>query len=393
VHGWRGRQSHGKVTNVAFSPDFQELRALVGPPGIVVNALKGDADEQRAHRWLEWTSGTELDWAFVGIPYDGASAVRAGSREGPDAVRRALRNHTTYVTSSGLSLNALRAADIGDIEVVVTDMQKTFAKITALAAAVRRAGAGLIAVGGDHSITWPLLQGLTESFEGKVGVIHFDQHHDLRDSHFGSESSGVPFRKILGFPGTPVPGANLVQIGIADFGNSPVHAAYAREQGVTVFTNSEVFERGMDAVVEDAVRIAGDGTEAVYVSVDIDAFDQSQAPGTASPNPNGLDVRDVYRALRRIARETPVIGLDVVEISPALDATSVTGGVGAMLVLSFLGGVVERQQQPRAAASTATDELRGTDPASPAPHRQKVVHLPGEGDHGDDRLLPAPEPL
>jgi formimidoylglutamase len=342
--------------------DIRELSSLVVPPGIVVNALKGDEDEQRAHRWLEWTSQTELDWALVGIPYDGASAVRAGSREGPDAVRQALRNHTTYVTSSGLTLNTLRVADIGDVDVVVTDMEKTFAKITALARAIRRSGAGQIAIGGDHSITWPLLKGLTEAFSGKVGVIHLDQHHDLRASHFGSESSGVPFRKILEFPGSPVLGANLVQIGIADFSNSPVHAAYAREQGVTVITNTEVFDCGIDAVVEDAIRIACDGTDALYLSIDVDVFDQSQAPGTASPNPNGLNVRDVYRALRRIGRSgAPVIGLDVVEISPVLESTRVTGGVGAMLVLSFLGGVAEREHNLKAITAARPPQREATD--------------------------------
>jgi arginase family enzyme len=181
-----------------------------------------------------------------------------------------------------------------------------------------------------------------------------------------------------------------VQIGIADFGNSPVHAAYAREQGVTVFTNTEVFERGMDAVVDDAMRIAGAGTQALYLSIDVDVFDQSQAPGTASPNPNGLDVRDVYRALRRVGRSAPVIGLDIVEISPALESTSVTGGVGAMLVLSFLGGVAERQHELQAASSTAGD-LLGADRASPAPGQQDVIRLPGGGDHSDRSHVNAPE--
>jgi formimidoylglutamase len=392
IHGWRPLQSGAKVSRVAFTPDINELSSLVVPPGIVVNVLKGDVDEQRAHRWLEWTPETELDWVFVGVPYDGASTVRAGSREGPDAVRRALRNHTTYLSSSGLTLNTLRVADIGDVDVVVTHMHKTFSAIRKLADAVRRSSAGLIAVGGDHSITWPLVQGLTQSFRGKLGVIHLDQHHDLRDSHFGSDSSGVPFRKILELPGAPVLGANLVQIGIADFGNSPVHAAYAREQGVTVFTNTEVFERGMDAVVDDALRIAGDGTEALYVSIDVDVFDQSQAPGTASPNPNGLTAREAYRALRRVGRSAPVIGLDIVEISPTLESTSVTGGVGAMLVLSFLGGVAERQHAMGAEAEIA-DELRAADHASFAPHQPAAVRLPGGDDNSDHRRISPPEAL
>jgi arginase family enzyme len=133
-----------------------------------------------------------------------------------------------------------------------------------------------------------------------------------------------------------------VQVGIAEFANAPQHSRYAAEQGVRVIGNLEVFERGLDDCIGEALERAGDGTEAIYVTVDVDAIDHAQAPGTAAPNPNGLDARDVYRAVRRIAREAPAAGLDVVEISPALEPGNLTGNVGAMLVLSFLAGVAER---------------------------------------------------
>jgi formimidoylglutamase len=313
------------------------------PPGIVVNTLKGDAHEQRAHRWLEWDGEATPAVALLGVPFDGASVVRTGSRHGPDAVRLAMQNYTTFSSRTGATMREVGASDVGDLDVVTTDMPTTFRRLRETVEALVRAGSAVLAIGGDHSITWPILEGVTGALASKqIGVIHLDAHHDLRESHFGAESSGVPLRKALGLPGTPLRGPNLVQIGIAEFANSPQHARYADEQGVTVITNLEVFERGLDACVAEALERASDATDAVYVTVDVDSIDHSQAPGTAAPNPNGLDARDVYRAVRRIARRPDVAGMDVVEISPTLEHGSLTANVGAMLALSFLAGISER---------------------------------------------------
>jgi formimidoylglutamase len=252
-------------------------------------------------------------------------------------------NYTTFALSTGETIEAADAADVGDLEVVITDMETTFARLTETVRELIGAGSIPVAIGGDHSITWPMLDGVTAAYApGRVGVVHFDAHHDLREAHFGAISSGVPLRKALTFPEHAVAGRNLVQIGIAEFNTAPEHTRYAAEQGVRVIGNLEVFERGMDDCIREALELAGDGTEAIYVTVDIDAIDHSQAPGTAAPNPNGLDARHVYRAVRRIAREAPVAGMDVVEIAPALEPGNLTGNVGAMLVLSFLAGVAER---------------------------------------------------
>jgi formimidoylglutamase len=317
--------------------------AHLQPPGLVVNRLKGDAAEERAHRWLEWDGQTLPAVALMGVPFDGASVVRTGSRHGPEAVRLALQNYTTFATSTGATIQGAGAADVGDLDVVLTDMTATFRRLRDTVRALVSAGTVVVAVGGDHSITWPILEGVTGALSSRqLGVIHFDAHHDLRESHFGAESSGVPLRKALAFEGAPLRGRNLVQIGIAEFANAPGHARFAEEQGVTVMGNTEVFERGLGACVEDALERAADGTDAIYVTIDVDAIDHSQAPGTAAPNPNGLDARDLYRQLRRIARRRDVVGMDLVEISPTLEHGNLTGNVGAMLVMSFLAGVSER---------------------------------------------------
>lgn len=322
----------------------------LNPPGVVVNQLKGDPAEQRMNGWLEWDGSLEgLDIALLGVPFDGASTVRTGARGGPDAVRRALALYTTWSSDARRDMQHLRAADIGDVRVVVTDMAGTFERVTRTLRELVARGVKPLTIGGDHSIAWPVLQGVSEALPGRrIGVVHFDAHHDLREAHFGAVSSGVPFRKALEFQGAPVRGRNLVQIGMAEFCNSPVHARYADEQGITVIPCLEVRREGIDRAVDMALERAADGTGAIYVSIDIDAIDQSQAPGTAAPNPCGLDARDVQRALRRLAMHPKTIGCDIVEIAPDLDVNNMTGNTGAMLALNFFMGVALR------------DDARGT---------------------------------
>jgi formimidoylglutamase len=311
------------------------------PPGLIVNTMKGDVAEDRAGAWLTWNGTLDLDCAIVGVPYDGASVVRSGSRHGPDAVRQGLMYFTTYSSRDRRAMTAFRAADIGDVQVVLTDMESTFKRITQSVRTLVTRGIVPVMLGGDHSIAFPNLRGVIEAMGPgkKLGVIHFDAHHDLRKAHLGAESSGVPFRKTLEMPGTLLNGRNLVQIGMAEFTNSPQLDDYAKEMGVTVIPGLEVRERGIAAVVDQALRIAGDSTDAIYLSLDIDVLDHSQAPGTAAPNPFGLHAHDVQYAMRRIGASGKLIGADLVEISPPFDPRNITGSTGASLILSLLYGL------------------------------------------------------
>src|SRR5437763_8473969 len=246
----------------------------LAPPGVIVNSMKGDPDEYRAAGFLAWNGSWEdLQAGLIGVPFDGASVVRTGARGGPDAVRQSFMYYTNFSSLDGRGMTGFRAADLGDVKVTLTDMAASFENISATARALVGRGIVPLTIGGYHWITYPLLKGVTDALPGRrLGIIHFDAHHDLRKAHLGAESSGVPFRRALELPGGPIAGRNLAQIGIAEFANSPQLAAYAHEAGVSVFPQLAVREHGMAAIVEQAIAVAADGTDAIYVSVDIDCL-------------------------------------------------------------------------------------------------------------------------
>jgi formimidoylglutamase len=312
------------------------------PPGLVVNRLRGDPAERRAHGWLGERLEGPLDAAFLGVPFDGASTVRPGSRFAPDAVRAALGLYTAWSVETGRDMSVLAAADVGDVDVVVTDKPATFARVTEVVRMLAAAGTRPVVIGGDHSIAFPTVSGLCEAFPGRrVGIVQFDAHHDLREAHFGAESSGVPFRRLLERWPDQVRGQGLVQIGIGEFCNAPAHAAYARERGVTVRSDVAVRRLGLARVVDEALAHLESRADLLWVSLDIDCVDQSQAPGTAAPNPAGLDARDLQDAVRRIAAHPCFAGIEIVEISPPFDVAGITANLGAALALNALMGIAE----------------------------------------------------
>jgi formimidoylglutamase len=321
------------------------------PPGLVVNRLRGDPAERRAHGWLGETRAGILDAAFLGVPFDGASTVRPGSRFAPDAVRAALGLYTAWSVETGRDMSTLAAADIGDVDIVVTDKPTTFARVTQVVRALAEAGTRPVVIGGDHSIAFPTISGLCEAHPGRrIGILQFDAHHDLREAHFGAESSGVPFRRLLERWPEQVRGEALVQIGIGEFCNAPAHAAYARGQGVTVRSDVAVRRLGLARVVDEALSHLEERADLLWISFDVDCIDQSQAPGTAAPNPAGLDARDLQEAVRRIAAHPAFAGIEIVEISPPFDVAGITANVGAALVLNALMGIAEGAHADEGAA-------------------------------------------
>jgi agmatinase len=249
-------------------------------------------------------------FALIGVPSDRNSSFLRGSAAAPPVVRSVLFSPAgNMFTEGGVDLGEPgRIDDRGDLP--LTDSEADFGRIES---AFREIGRPFVAVGGDHSITYPILRGLCAGRE-PVGILHFDAHPDLYDVLEGNRlSHGCPFARIM----EDGLARRLVQVGIR------AATAHQREQARR-FGVETVF---MDAFTPEAVPIP-DGP--LYVTVDLDGLDPAVAPGVAHPEPGGLTVRDVLAVLKRA--RGPIVGADVVELNPGRDPLGITAAVAAKLV-------------------------------------------------------------
>lgn len=292
-------------------------------------------------------SGKPADVGIVGIPFDGGVVShRLGARFGPQAVREDLREYTTYNSDLDVDIRDLHIVDCGDIEIAITDFEETHRRVEAVLTQLFETGMTLLILGGDHSLSAPCVRGLCNALNGRqIGVIDFDAHHDVR-SGWG-RNSGLWVREIQEDPRAPVRGTNIVQIGIRGFSYSEYYRDAVRAMGITVFRPVDVRTRGIEAVMAEALERASAGTDAIYVSVDIDALDPPWAPGTNSPVHGGLMPWEVVAGVVLAGRHPLTRALDIMEIAPPLDVNRVTSTLGAEIAMQFLSALALRRKEAR----------------------------------------------
>ncbi len=297
---------------------------------------------------VDWPDAEAADVGIVGVPFDTAVVGRRGCRFGPEGVRSSLVFANVYEPGVDVDLSTgFTVTDFGNIDVLQTEVLGTHARIETVISAIYSTGVSPAIIGGDHSITYPNVKSLINNTEGNVGVITLDGHLDVRHSHHGELSSGTPFRRIMEEPERPVQPKNLVEIGINGWLNSRYYMDYCRDMGVTVIPARHVHRRGVDDVVAEAIEKASDGTDAIYLSVDIDGLDLSVAPGTCSPSPGGLTAYQALEMVWQIAQQPLVNGFDVVEVAPCLDCGGVTSLMGAALMMHYMGATKVRLDNAR----------------------------------------------
>lgn len=290
----------------------------------------------RAGAWLApitVTAPREADLVVLGVPAWRTSISPTGANATPGAVREALFRYTTYAASRGVDVSSLFAVDLGDV--VDPDGPEGEQRVRdALEAA---SGHGLaIAIGGDNSITFPVMAGLFGTDLPECGLITLDAHHDLRDG----ETNGSPVRRLLeaGLPGT-----SIVQIGIADFVNSAAYSERARDNGITVFRREEMRCRAPAELISQALAIAGADGRPVFVDVDVDVCDRSVAPGCPAATPGGLTADELRELVFLLARGPAVRGFDITEVDATADAPDGrTVRLAALLVLEVAAGLAAR---------------------------------------------------
>ena len=295
---------------------------------------------------VDWQEVKSVDAGIVGVPFDTAVMGRRGCRFGPESVRSALVFSNVYDPSIDVDLSTgFSLTDFGNIDVLQTDVLGTHDRIEKVVSAIFELGVAPVIIGGDHSISYPTIKSLINNTEGKIGVIMIDGHLDVRHSHHGEVSSGTPFRRIMEEPQNPVRPKNLVEIGINSWLNSRYYMDYCREQGVTVIPAREVHRREIDDVITQALELAADGTDAIFLSLDIDGLDLSIAPGTCSPNPGGLTAYEALELVWQIGQHPLSRGMDIVEIAPSLDQGGITSIMGVALIMHYLGATKVRLEK------------------------------------------------
>jgi len=271
----------------------------------------------------------EVDIGLIGVPMDLGVTNRNGARFGPRSVRTMERIGPYHHVHRKVPAATCRVADIGDVPFrsrfsLASCMEDIETHYTML----RDKGVRPLSVGGDHSITYPILKALGN--QTPLGCIHIDAHCDTGGEYDGSKfHHGGPFRLAV-LDGVLDP-ERTIQIGIR--GSSEFLWEFSYDSGMTVIHIEEFQKMGVAAVVEKAREVVGDGP--VYVTFDIDGLDPAYAPGTGTPEVGGLTPREAQAVLQGLAG-LDVIGGDVVEIAPQYDATTNTAHVGGQMLFEIL---------------------------------------------------------
>lgn len=274
----------------------------------------------------------EADIGIVGVPFDGGVTNRSGTRHGPRAVRDQSSLLRLINTATGVTPFALaRVRDLGDCWIERPyELAEAHREIAAYYAALVAAGVMPLSVGGDHSISLPILRAVAAS--GPVGMIHIDAHCDTGGDYMGSRfHHGAPFSRAVD-EGLLDP-KRVIQIGIRGTTNNPDIWGFSQRSGMRVLGMDEFQDRGWRFAAEEARRVVGDGP--VYLSYDIDSLDPSQAPGTGTPEAGGIMVIEALRLLRAL-RGLRYVGGDLVEVAPPFDNGTITAFNGASILFEIL---------------------------------------------------------
>ena len=281
--------------------------------------------------------------SLVGVPFDTTTLGRRGSKYGPGEIRRALSALLCYDPGFGVDLaDARPVADHGDVDVVQTDVTETWRRISVAVSTIAELGAPLIVLGGDHGLTFPVVRGLANVIDGQIGVISVDAHFDVRISHQGQISAGVPFRYLLEQLPDRVQGQNLVQIGIGAWRNSAGYAKYLADVGARVISARELRRGDHDRLIQEAIGRASNGTVGMWLSIDIDGIDGAAAPGTGTPAIAGMTSHQLLELCWSFGLQPNALGIDLVEVSPPQDVASMTAMLAATALVTFAAGCHRR---------------------------------------------------
>jgi agmatinase len=271
--------------------------------------------------------------AIYGIPWDSTSISRTGANYGPRGIREISGQFLTYNATWDFDLvEALNPVDCGDCDVVLANAEKTFQRAEHDIAQILEAGAIPATLGGDHSVTIPAVRAVRAK-ASDPGLVLIDTHLDTALDVGGEKLNHCcPITRAVDAGFDP---AKIALLAISGWMNPRTELRYCREHGITVIWLEEIWERGVKDTLERALAVAGSGTDGIYLSVDVDSLDAAYAPGTCVPTPGGLTNRELLELVRGVSSHG-LVGVDVVEAAPSLEATSATAGIAGRVIMDAL---------------------------------------------------------
>ncbi|UGS37223.1 agmatinase [Capillimicrobium parvum] len=283
----------------------------------------------------------DADVGVIGIPFDEGTMNRPGTRFGPRALREQSSLYEQYLPGEGYYdielrqtiLRGVNIVDCGDVPIQPLALEANHNRMTQSIKTMLSRGALPISVGGDHSITYPVVQAFSDI--GEIGIIQIDTHADVFTFYESDLTHGSPMINVArNCPNV----TKFVQIGMRGLmlGEKDYSDSIAR--GNVIITSDEVRSIGVDWVLDQIPEMP------YYLTFDIDSMDPSIAPGAGTPEPGGLLYHQARDLLRGVAKKGPIVGFDLVEVNPLYDPTGTTALLATRLVVDFLGAIFHERQ-------------------------------------------------
>ncbi len=316
------------------------LGNMYGPDFTFLGIPRCDLDDSSTY--------ADADVIIVGAPIDSGTSHRSGAKFGPQAIRGGdylphdgMRPHLSLRVDA---LQELKIYDAGDLLMPGGDLEASLKVLEIATERISRAGAIAVVLGGDHSIASADVAGIAHHRGmGRVSMIHFDAHADTGESQFGALlGHGTPMRRLI--ETGAVRGDRFLQLGLRGYWPDEPTLKWMAEQGMRSYEMSEIHHRGMKEVLDESFATLTNECDGVFLSVDIDVVDPGMAPGTGTPEPGGMTSRELLEAVRRICLELPILGIDIVEVSPPYDSADITAILANRVVLEALSAITVRKQ-------------------------------------------------
>jgi agmatinase len=271
------------------------------------------------------------DFAVLGVPFDEGTWGQPGERYGPRDLRESSQeyNHDLtegfyYIDGDRTVLKGKHWADVGDVEVWPTVAASTNDKVTSAVRTILSKKAFPIVLGGDHSITFPVVR----AFDVPLTVIHLDAHLDTWNGAPGNLDHATWVMRTAKLPHVK----KIVQIGMRGLANDPEATGNARLLGTTVITSEEIHRRGVPAILAQIPS-----SDNLYITLDVDVMDPSLAPGTGTLEPGGLSFAELDELLKSLPSKGRVVGMDIMEVNPYRDPSGRTAQTAVRLLIDLLG--------------------------------------------------------